>query len=502
MTFVQRHAELIFAEATLLKAVMGILYSGDFFGFMAEALNMRTAYGIYRSLQKYVDWADEQAAKKSRGAIDESIDEDFRSGVYLGNGLISMILGLLPGKVLKIMEVFGYGGDCVEALKILAKAGEWSPNPKHTKPGMPLEEEGIRRPICDMSILLYNLVISTFMPVNGVDIAMADKILHYNLDRYPQGVFFLYFSGRLYSTQSLSEKAIKQFIKARDCQREYIQLQHISLWELSLCNLSLAQWVEVAKYFDTLLKDSNWSKAVYNYGRGACLYEAGGVHSKEAAKVLPKTKDLMQRIAGKSIPLEKFAARKSQKFMDQGRLLLPGVEFSYFYHCISNAPRYILADEHLVTISQAMRDIHEHERNPKGYHSGEDEYWDDYCLAHFLRAVTLRYIAHPEPFAKPRPRESPIPEREAEEQAEMSLKNVINNGHKLTTDHYLIYFAHYELGRLYASMGRDKLARDEFNLILSGKNLGDKGRKGKYSMQVSGRRFVWALSSVFGKTRR
>lgn len=65
---------------------------------------MRNAYGIYRSLAKYVEWADTAAQKKGE-ARDARIDEDFRSGVYLGNGLISMILGLLPGKVLKIMEV-------------------------------------------------------------------------------------------------------------------------------------------------------------------------------------------------------------------------------------------------------------------------------------------------------------------------------------------------------------------------------------------------------------
>lgn len=448
---------------------------------------MRNAYGIYRSLAKYVEWADEQASKKRKGAIDETIDEDFRSGVYLGSGLISMILGLLPGKVLKIMEVFGYTGDCVEALKILAKAGEWSTNPKHTKPGMPMEEEGIRRQICDMGILLYHLVISTFMPVNGVDINMADKILHYNLERYPQGIFFLYFSGRLYSSQALAEKAIKQFVLARDVQREYVQLQHICYWDMSLCHMSLCQWKEAHDCFDVLLKESNWSKAVYNYGKGANLYQSGAASAKEAARLISKTPDLMQRIAGKSIPLEKFAARKAKKFQEQGRLLLPALEFSYIYHCISNAPRYVLADEHLVDISQNMRAIHEAENDPSSYFGGEDEYWDDFCLAHFLRAVTLKYIAHPETHAKARPRESPIPIEEAEEQAEMSLKKVISNGTKLTTDHYLIYFAHYELGRLYAAMGRREAAKEEFNLILSGKNLGDKGRKGKYSMQVSRR---------------
>ncbi len=102
MDEVQQHAELVFAEATLLKAILGIAYAGDFFAFVSEALNMRNAYGIYRSLQKFVDWSAEKG---------QDLDEDFKSGVYLGNGMISMILGLVPGKVLKIMEVFGYTGD-------------------------------------------------------------------------------------------------------------------------------------------------------------------------------------------------------------------------------------------------------------------------------------------------------------------------------------------------------------------------------------------------------
>lgn len=41
MTPVQRHAELIYAECLLLKAVIGIIYSGDFIAFLKEALNMR-----------------------------------------------------------------------------------------------------------------------------------------------------------------------------------------------------------------------------------------------------------------------------------------------------------------------------------------------------------------------------------------------------------------------------------------------------------------------------
>ncbi len=349
------------------------------------------------------------------------------------------------------------------ALKTLAKAGQWSSDPKQTKPGMPVKEEGVRRQICDMSMLSYHLVISTFIPVNGVDIEFADKVLHYNLKRYPEGVFFLYFSGRLYSTQALAEKAITQFETARDVQKEYVQLKHICMWDLSLCNMSLTKWKEASDQFTILANENNWSKAVYNYGRAANMYEAGAQGQlgqeamKEAAAIFKKVPTLTQKIAGKSIPMEKFVARKSKKFDTYGRLLLPGLEFAYVYHCLSNAPRYILCDEALVMVSDALADLHDVE-DPSQYFSG-DEYYDDLCLAHFLRGVCLKFIACPEAHSKVRPKESPIPEKEAAEQAEISFKTVLEHGAQLKLDHWLVYFAHYELGRLYAGTGGKRRQR-------------------------------------------
>ena len=112
MTVVQRHAELIWAECTLLKvrlhvdsscvggltdvarqAVLGIIYSGDFIAFLKEALNMRAATAVYKSeplhrvsgrrdltrdysaLAKYVEVADQEY-----GGEDPKLDQDFRSG--------------------------------------------------------------------------------------------------------------------------------------------------------------------------------------------------------------------------------------------------------------------------------------------------------------------------------------------------------------------------------------------------------------------------------------
>lgn len=90
------------------------------------------------------------------------------------------MLSLLPGKVLKvslfrilqhscrrpltsakIAEVFGYAGDRKVALDTLMAAGGWSKD--STKPAYDENNEGIRRPVCDMILLAFHLVISVLM---------------------------------------------------------------------------------------------------------------------------------------------------------------------------------------------------------------------------------------------------------------------------------------------------------------------------------------------------
>lgn len=67
------------------------------------------------------------AEARARGEPeDNSIDADFRSGVYLGVGVSHLILSLMPGKILTIVELFGYKGDRMTGLTYLNKCGGWS----------------------------------------------------------------------------------------------------------------------------------------------------------------------------------------------------------------------------------------------------------------------------------------------------------------------------------------------------------------------------------------
>lgn len=49
-----------------------------------------------------------------------------------------------------------------------------------------LESEGTRRAICDMTLLIFHLVLST-VTFEGIDVNMVRKIVEWNLERYPNG---------------------------------------------------------------------------------------------------------------------------------------------------------------------------------------------------------------------------------------------------------------------------------------------------------------------------
>jgi Protein of unknown function (DUF3808) len=232
-------------------------------------LNMRTTIGVYKSLLKFLDTADAEAEARGEGPQDQSIDPHFRSGVCLGNGVLNLILSLMPGKLQTLAELFGYKGDRQLALRFLSLPGGWTKDSEepsvairtsitllcsHLFTHISPEDEGVRRSICDMMLLIFHLVLSSFT-FDGVDIAMAQKILDWNLRRYPNGkvlriylclsnlcfvgVFFLFGGGRLALCRSQPQKAIDFYTKAHKSQSQYRNLHHISFWEIAIAKFCL-----------------------------------------------------------------------------------------------------------------------------------------------------------------------------------------------------------------------------------------------------------------------
>ena len=141
---------------------------------------MRTTIAIYRSLYSFIQSSDAAwSHSHPNESEDPSLDAHFRTGVYLGYGVSTLILSLLPGKLVSLVELFGYHASRAEALDVLQRAGGWggrAPDDDSSPPLIDKHSEGIRRPICDIVLLSFHLVLSSFTTV-GVSMPAASRII-------------------------------------------------------------------------------------------------------------------------------------------------------------------------------------------------------------------------------------------------------------------------------------------------------------------------------------
>lgn len=476
MTPAQRHAELLFAETTFAKALLGVICSGNWLSFLTEALSFRTMINKYLELGQFLERMDADATERGEGPIDTLIDNDFRSGVELGVGASNLILSFMPDKLLAVVEIFGYRGDRSTGLNKLMKIGGWTN--ESFEPSIGFAEGGLRRGLADICLLCFHLVIST-ITFKGVDIKMAQKILEWNLTHYPNGVFFLLAQGKLRVIRSQATLAIESYEAAVKAQSQYRSLHYVSFWELAICNLAIWRLDESLKYWKLLQAEATWSKACYSYGAAVCLLQLGGDENLKKAEVLMKEiPSLVHKIAGKSIPLEKFVSRKARKFQQQkGRLLLPALEFSYLLLGIDHAPPSVIEQTILPSVHAALANV---EAN-----KGRPGFWDDLCLTRLVEGVCYRFIAYPDEHAERGVTEIDTRIPSAASRAESALFTVIEIGQNLELDHYILYNAHYELGRLLIAEKKIDEGRKHLQRVISGKRLEKSAstRKGKYSLE-------------------
>ncbi|BEI96809.1 hypothetical protein CcaverHIS631_0203980 [Cutaneotrichosporon cavernicola] len=484
MSPLERHAELVYAETLLVKAIIAIVGGGDWMGLIREAFNMRTAHGIYRSLQIFLEVSD-------KDGFDEDVDMDFRSGVLLGTGTSSLMLSLLPAKVLKVAEVFGYAGDRTIALKTLMSAGGWSDG--SDVPAYNEDNEGVRRPICDMILLTFHLVISVLIPVSGVDIPAARKILAYNMRRYPDGIFFLYFQARLHTNECEPELANASLQKALDLDLEYVQLQHMCLWDYGCNYFQMADWNGARQCFDILRRESNWSRAVYTYATAVNIIELVAAGAKvpeateaEAVALIESLPKLSKKIAGKSLPIEKLVNRKGRKYVAQGNMLfLPAMELAYVFGCLGHTPRRMLVSKWLPHLNAEIARLEA--STPEEWGNGQ-QYWDDYALGHFLRGCVQFTAAYqpPEATASALAPQAGDPGTAAlDSGAEADFQAVVDVAPKIRLDHHILFHNHYEFGRLYSRRGDAPNAQFHFDVVMHNKLPAGNSHigKGKYSLE-------------------
>lgn len=481
---------MVYAESYLLKALLCIIHDESFVSFLREGLHVRSSYNTYKTLQKYLIHVREQALL-GKDVSSCGVDDHFTSGVSLGVGLFNIMISLLPTSVMKVVEFIGFTSDRAYGMEILETAGGWEEYadlPLSELPPPQEANEGLRRQFCDMALMLYHIILSKLIPLSDVNEGLSDRILAYSLKLYPDGVFFLFFSGRQLGARGQLIEAKSQYQKAIDTQKDWKQLQHMCFWELGLINLLQQSWQEALDCYTTLQKESNWSKSVYYYLQAISLYTLSISSdkslqeqqrlAKESGEMMQKVTGAKQKIAGKSIPLEKFVARKARKFIAQNnRLLFPDLEALNAFSAFDFMSIDLLYNNLNRINTEIYRLTHE------ATHEEVLNYYDDLCLCHYLRAMVLRLLL------------DQVKDADASKKAEWkklhteSIKCVMDNANKIQLDHYIYYFTRYEEARMMIYDQQYEKARENVQSIIK---TSEKGQfnigagphaKNKYSLE-------------------
>lgn len=119
----------------------------------------------------------------------------------------------------------------------------------------------------------------------------------------------------------------KKSWKSQDC---WIQFHHMVFWEMLWVNSMKLDFREAILYSSYLVENSKWSRTMYSYQKASLMLmlDPRDLSSSEKRTIDQLMRDVplyKQRIAGKSLPMEKFAVKRAERFFLTGMLLIPAI---------------------------------------------------------------------------------------------------------------------------------------------------------------------------------
>ncbi|XP_018582270.2 tetratricopeptide repeat protein 39A isoform X3 [Scleropages formosus] len=408
------HAEVCYAECLLQRAALTFLQDENMISFIKGGIKVRNSYQIYKELH---------AVLLSSTCVHGDSHGHFEGGVKLGVGAFNLMLSMLPSRILKLLEFVGFSGNKEFGLQQLQEGSS-----AHT----------FRAFLCNMLLLCYHTFMSFILGTGEGDVEDAEKLLQPYLKQHPKGAIFLFFAGRIEEIKGNLDAAIARFEECCEAQQQWKQFHHMCYWELMWCFTYKRRWKMAYFYADLLSKESAWSKATYVYMKGAYLSmltneECQPFVESEVA-LFRQVPGLKQKIAGKSLPTEKFAIRKARRYLAETPHPLPAppLEMMYIWNGYTVIGKHKdLTEGMLKTLDEAQKNLDQH---PKTEFSVDDQ-----CVLSLLKGLCLKHLGRLE-------------------EAEHYFTLVLCNETQIRLDHYLVPNALLEHGLLCLEQGRQEEA--------------------------------------------
>uniref|UniRef100_A0AAY4CGE7 Tetratricopeptide repeat domain 39A n=1 Tax=Denticeps clupeoides TaxID=299321 RepID=A0AAY4CGE7_9TELE len=409
-TSAELHAEVCYAECLLQRAALTFLQDENMISFIKGGIKVRNSYQTYKELH---------AILKSSGYVQGDNHGHFEGGVKLGVGAFNLMLSLLPTRILRLLEFVGFSGNKEFGLQLLQEGSA-----EHT----------FRSFLCNMLLLCYHTFMSFILGTGEGNVEDAEKLLQPYLKQYPKGSIFLFFAGRIEEIKGNLDAAIKRFEECCEVQQHWKQFHHMCYWELMWCFTYKRHWKMAYFYADLLSKENAWSKATYAYMKAAYLSmltrEDCQTFGENEITLFRQVPGLKQKIAGKSLPTEKFAIRKARRYNAERPVPLPAPPLEMMY--IWNG--YTVIGKHRDLTEGMLKMLDEAQQ--KMEHNPRTEFTiDDQCVVSLLKGLCLKHLGH-------------------QEEAEHYFTLVLCNEAQIKYDHYVVPNALLEHGLLCLEQGR------------------------------------------------
>ncbi|XP_066247193.1 tetratricopeptide repeat protein 39B-like isoform X1 [Euwallacea similis] len=412
-TELEAHAELCYAECLLLKSMLTFMEDETLSSFIKAGIKIRSCFNSYKECQQIVN---------KRQWQNEDSKLHFESGVKMGIGTFNLMISMLPAKIIKLLEFIGFQGNKDQGLNDLIEGYQLN---------------GIRQILCMMTLLGYNLIVMHVLSHREGDIAICQDILDKQLKKHPDGVWFLFFQGRLELMKGNLSESIRYYTLSWKSQDIWPQFHHICFWELLWVHCLRCEWRQAHKFISILTKESKWSKCLYMYQKAAVMImmreELSFEEKTELENLMRDLPKYKQRIAGKSLPMEKFAIKKAERFFSQKkRLLIPVIELMFLWNLLKIMKNYQIAKEVMSLIDAAESEV-EANIQPSKYD------YDNKAVVYLLKGACLRHMGAPN-------------------QAISYFEKTISLHRDIVEDHYAVPYAIVELALIEWTLGNKEKA--------------------------------------------
>jgi hypothetical protein len=169
-------------------------------------------------------------------------------------------------------------------------------------------------------------------------------LLEKELKLHPKSATHWWLYGRAHRSQRRLRRSGEAFATAARGGVDFVQIVHVNYYELGFNCLFGQRWADARCFFEVLLRDNTWSRALYAYVLAVCEAMCGNqAKADEYYAAAPSYID--RTYGGRVLSVEQFVQRRSaaHKSRTTGSARLDAIELCYLWNGFPQTPFKVLA---------------------------------------------------------------------------------------------------------------------------------------------------------------